>query len=180
MCVFYFVLQSVIAVDGAPESRKDGRTANGWVPQSISRDGWSHAFAGLNFGRPFGTYFRLAVVPGVETPGYFRHVPPGQRGGIVARRSAPRLVISCAGPVASLRPPGETPTTVAGMRLRRQRSLIASQPAGYRMSQRELCPRDFVRSPSPRPSPQRRGRSMRTGFDRSQVGDSPTVAKDLL
>ena len=33
---------------------------------------------GPRFDRPFGTWTMVWLVPGVETPGYFQDVPPGQ------------------------------------------------------------------------------------------------------
>src|SRR5258706_567171 len=43
------------------------------------RDGWNSKASFILFSRPFGTFFVVCRFPGVETPGYSRHVPPGPR-----------------------------------------------------------------------------------------------------
>ena len=55
--------------------RWDTRTP-GQVPKGRLKDCANPEASG--FSRPFGTRIRLITLPGVETPGYYRDVPPGQ------------------------------------------------------------------------------------------------------
>jgi len=74
-------------------SMESSRESEGTVEIPISRHGRDSI---QRFSRPFGTRVRRAFSPGVETPGYSRDVPSGQKhcrnlGGILLPRNAGEL-----------------------------------------------------------------------------------------
>src|SRR4029453_8227560 len=68
--------------DGCPEGTDENSPAfqrgdvsdAGQVPKGRLKD-WEKRYP---FSRPFGTHILPTALPGVETPGYYRNVPPGQ------------------------------------------------------------------------------------------------------
>src|SRR5712672_2014425 len=58
-----------------------------------------------------------------------------------------------------------------------QKVFVISRPEGCRTSQKELCPRDFVRNPSPRPSPQGRGRIVASPSANRRLLEDPSVVR---